>query len=161
MTKTEGSFSSRLSPQQRADILNRLAVERKHAIDTLLSDGDGVESRMDATLRYDLEMAPRVTQRSQLERIGYSFPPHEYAAAQHPAGADSCDIAWLPNTALVNALAELNVFVVNTGGIDNLTLYQRLVATLADIVPDLPPSDGVQEYLDMMGVDKDPRFKSV
>jgi len=159
MTETEGSFSSRLSPQQRADILNRLAVERKQAIDALLSHS--VEGLMEVTLRYDFEVAARVTQRSQLERIGYSFPPHEYAAAQHPAGADSCDIAWLPNTALVNALAELNVFVVNTGGIDNLTLYQRLVATLADIVPDLPPSDGVQEYLDMMGVDKDPRFKSV
>jgi len=156
MTEPEQPFSSRLSSPQRADILNRLTIERKRAIDALLADC--LEDRMAATLKYDLEVAARVTQRSQLERIGYSFPSHECAAAKHPVGANSCDIGWLPNTALVNALAELNVFVVNTGGIDNVTLYQRLITTLSDVIPDLPPSDDVKEYLDMNGTNEDPRF---
>jgi len=156
-TETANPFESTLHAIQRARILQRLAENRAEAIDALMADAaqndEGMpQDRMYWAMTYDFEHAARVTQRSQLERIGYHFPALAEAERLYPEGSQAPDRAharWYPNAALIAALAELGVQVINTEPLTSATLYTRLLATLEDIIPDLPPSDGVAEYLDM------------
>jgi len=158
-TETANPFASTLSPFDRAAILGRLAENRAEAIDALMADAaqdeEGIpQDRMYWAMTYDFQHAARVTQRSQLERIGYHFPTLAEAERLHPEGSQAPDSAaarWYPNAALIGALAELGVEVFNTEPLASATLYTRLLATLEEIIPDLPPSDGVKEYLDMRG----------
>ncbi|MBM4224311.1 MAG: hypothetical protein FJ167_05880 [Gammaproteobacteria bacterium] len=164
-TATANPFTSTLSPDDRSAILQRLSENRAEAIDALMADamreaeaedvadiGGLSQDRMYWAMTYDFQHAARVTQRSQLERIGYHFPTLAEAERLYPEGSqapDRADTRWYPNAALIGALAELGVGVVNTEPLNSATLYTRLLATLDDIIPDLPPSDGVKEYLDM------------
>lgn len=87
-----------------------------------------------------------------LESIGYAFLGADEAERLYPDGSqdlDRADARWYPNAALIATLAELNVHVVNTETLPSVTLYARLIDALDDVMPDLPPSDGVVEYLDM------------
>jgi len=156
-TETANPFESTLHAILRARILQRLSENRAEAIDALMADAAQSEEGMpqDRTywaMTYDFEHAARVTQRSQLERIGYHFPTLAEAERLYPEGSqgpDRADTRWYPNAALIGALAELGVQVINTEPLNSATLYTRLLETLEDIIPDLPPSDGVKEYLDM------------
>jgi len=156
-TATANPFTSTLSPDDRSAILQRLSENRAEAIDALMADAaqdeEGMpQDRMYWAMTYDFQHAARVTQRSQLERIGYHFPTLAEAERLYPEGSqgpDRADTRWYPNAALIGALAELGVQVINTEPLNSATLYTRLLETLEDIIPDLPPSDGVKEYLDM------------
>jgi len=167
-TETANPFASTLSPDDRSAILQRLSENRAEAIDALMADamrdaeaddiadiGGLSQDRMYWAMTYDFQHAAKVTQRSQLERIGYRFPNLNEAERLYPEGAqapDSAHARWYPNAALIAALAELGVEVVNTEPLNSATLYTRLLATLDDIILDAPRDTyGVKEYLDMQG----------
>ena len=149
-------LASTMNADDRAAILQRLAKDREQAIDALVADAtreaEGEpQDRLYWTMIFDFEHAARVTQRSQLERIGYHFPSLEDAQQLYPEGMNVLDGAgrWYPNVVLIAALRELNVHVRNTDALDGETLYARLLHALEDVIPDLPPSDGVVEYIEM------------
>ena len=109
---------------------------REIAIDQLVADAT---KRNDCTDRfywmlvYDMENAPMTTNAAQLEDIGIIVKESHL---------------WT----LINGLADLGVFLLNTNTLTDEEMKSRLInEILTEQVRDLPPSNGVNEFIDMTG----------
>jgi len=126
----------------RADV----SQQREKAIDQLVADaaerGDCVD-RFYWMLVYDLEMAPMTSNLKQLTDLGLAVPP--------PAEMDERELhekLW----EVVESLGDLGVFLLHTDGLSDRELYSRLFhEILTEPVRDLPPTEGVSEFIDLLG----------
>ena len=126
----------------RADV----SQQREKAIDQLVADaaerGDCVD-RFYWMLVYDLEMAPMTSNLKQLTDLGLAVPP--------PAEMDERELhekLW----EVVESLGDLGVFLLHTDGLSDRELYSRLFhEILTEPVRDLPPTEGVSEFIDLIG----------
>jgi len=94
-------------------------------------------------LVYDLEMAPMTSNLKQLTDLGLAVPP--------PAEMDERELhekLW----EVVESLGDLGVFLLHTDGLSDRELYSRLFhEILTEPVRDLPPTEGVSEFIDLLG----------
>jgi hypothetical protein len=126
----------------RADI----SQQREKAIDQLVADaaerGDCVD-RFYWMLVYDLEMAPMTSNLKQLTDLGLAVPS--------PDNLDERELhekLW----EVVESLGDLGVFLLHTDGLSDRELYFRLFhEILTEPVRDLPPTEGVSEFIDLRG----------
>ena len=109
---------------------------REIAIDKLVADAT---KRNDCTDRFywmlvhDMENAPMTTNAAQLEDIGIVVKESHL---------------WT----LINGLADLGVFLLNTNTLTDEEMKSRLInEILVEQVRDLPPTNGVNEFIDMKG----------
>ena len=109
---------------------------REIAIDQLVTDAT---KRNDCTDRFywmlvhDMENAPMTTNAAQLEDIGINYKESHL---------------WT----LINGLADLGVFLLNTNTLTDEEMKSRLInEILVEQVRDHPPSNGVNEFIDMKG----------
>lgn len=115
------------------------AAAREEAINTLATQ-ENIDP-FSAMLKYDMHMAPMTTNREMLSYCGMDFP-----------AADNADDQWFTDTwlpYLINGLASLGVFLVNTNHLTDAQLYERLLIVLDEPVHFLPPFAGANEYLDL------------
>ena len=126
----------------RADV----SRQREKAIDQLVADaterGDCVD-RFYWMLVYDLEMAPMTSNLKQLTDLGLAVPS--------PDNLDERELhekLW----EVVESLGDLGVFLLHTDGLSDRELYSRLFhEILTEPVRDLPPTEGVSEFIDLRG----------
>lgn len=126
----------------RADV----SKQREKAIDQLVVDaterGDCVD-RFYWMLVYDLEMAPMTSNLKQLTDLGL--------AVLAPDDLDERELheqLW----EVVESLGDLGVFLLHTDGLSDRELYSRLFhEILTEPVRDLPPTEGVSEFIDLLG----------
>ena len=126
----------------RADV----SKQREKAIDQLVVDaterGDCVD-RFYWMLVYDLEMAPMTSNLKQLTDLGLAVPA--------PDDLDERELhekLW----EVVESLGDLGVFLLHTDGLSDRDLYSRLFhEILTEPVRDLPPTEGVSEFIDLLG----------
>ena len=119
---------------------------REKAIDQLVVDaterGDCVD-RFYWMLVYDLEMAPMTSNLKQLTDLGLAVPA--------PDDLDERELhekLW----EVVESLGDLGVFLLHTDGLSDRELYSRLFhEILTEPVRDLPPTEGVSEFIDLLG----------
>ena len=119
---------------------------REKAIDQLVVDaterGDCVD-RFYWMLVYDLEMAPMTSNLKQLTDLGLAVPA--------PDDLDERELhekLW----EVVESLGDLGVFLLHTDGLSDRDLYSRLFhEILTEPVRDLPPTEGVSEFIDLLG----------
>ena len=126
----------------RADV----SKQREKAIDQLVVDaterGDCVD-RFYWMLVYDLEMAPMTSNLKQLTDLGLAVPA--------PDDLDERELhekLW----EVVESLGDLGVFLLHTDALSDRELYSRLFhEILTEPVRDLPPTEGVSEFIDLLG----------
>ena len=94
-------------------------------------------------LVYDLEMAPMTSNLKQLTDLGLAVPA--------PDDLDERELhekLW----EVVESLGDLGVFLLHTDGLSDRELYSRLFhEILTEPVRDLPPTEGVSEFIDLLG----------
>jgi hypothetical protein len=118
--------------------------QRESAIDRLVADA---AARGDCTDRfywmlvYDLEMAPMTSNMKQLLDLGVAVPaPGDLDDRELPAKL------W----EIIETLGELGVYLLNTDPLSDRELYTRLFEeVLVEPVRDLPPTEGVSEFIDL------------
>lgn len=126
------------------NVLEQKRLARERAIDGLVAQAcakGGCEDRLYWTLVWDLEMAPITTNMKQLEEIGHI-----------PASPSQLDSASLPKAIreLSERLASLGIFMMRTDHLPDFEFYDRLMRhVLVEEVRDLPPSEGVVEWIDL------------
>lgn len=128
----------RLRARQRRD--------RESRIDALVVDAERKGQSTDRaywSLVYDLELAPIATNRAQLLEIGVDAPPvcsiSDAAVSTHLHR-------------LIQALAELQTYLVHTDHLTDRELYERLVGTILDEpVREISPGSGGREFIDLSG----------
>ena len=144
-----GKLSGDAAPPTRArkrGLRADVSQQREKAIDQLVADaaerGDCVD-RFYWMLVYDLEMAPMTSNLKQLTDLGLAVPP--------PAEMDERELhekLW----EVVESLGDLGVFLLHTDGLSDRELYSRLFhEILTEPVRDLPPTEGVSEFIDLLG----------
>ena len=110
---------------------------RELAITQLVNDsiarGETNNDRFYFTLVFDLEMAAMTTNQAQLLEIGID-----------------------PRTAtlweMINGLADLGIYLLHTNHLSDEQLFNKLCADIiTEKVRDLPPSRGVNEFVDLKG----------
>jgi len=123
-------------PRKNYDITTQKAEARDQAIDKLVTDAT---TRGDCTDRFywmlvfDMEMAQMTTNAAQLLDIGI-------------------DTATASLWEIVNGLADLGIYLLNTNHIDDTELLARLKNEITqEPVRDLPPNYGVNEFVDIKG----------
>jgi hypothetical protein len=94
-------------------------------------------------LVYDLEMAPMTSNLKQLMDLGLAVPA--------PDDLDERELhekLW----EVVESLGDLGVLLLHTDGLSDRELYSRLFhEILTEPVRDLPPTEGVSEFIDLLG----------
>ncbi len=134
-----------LRPRRRG-LRAEVSQQREKAIDQLVADaaerGDCVD-RFYWMLVYDLEMAPMTSNLKQLTDLGLAVPP--------PDDLDERELhekLW----EVLESLGDLGVFLLHTDGLSDRELYSRLFyEILTEPVRDLPPTEGVSEFIDLRG----------
>jgi hypothetical protein len=122
---------------------------REEAIAKLQAEaraGGQSDDRAFWSMVYDFEMAPMTTNRRQLAEIGVEVP----------------DSATLSDEALASKLAEitaalerLHVFLLHGEHLPPRVLYERLERDVLDEeVRDVPPLEGVREYVDLASLEE-------
>jgi hypothetical protein len=125
--------------------LRAQASERREAeIDRLVqqaSERGGCTDRMYWTLHYDFEQAPMTTNMQQLQEVGVDMPPE----------AELNDRALQQQLwEVIETLADLGTYLLRTDHLDDRALYRLLhEQVLREPVRDLPPSEGVSEFIDL------------
>jgi hypothetical protein len=126
-------------------ILSRRREARTRAIDAIEAEWKAKgrhEDRTYLSLVHDFERASMTTNRVQLEEIGVRVPA--------PGAIDLPDdevrhVLW----SIIYGLERLHVYLLSTDHLDDRRLLERLVnGVLQDEIRDLPPSDGVSEFVD-------------
>lgn len=124
-------------PRKNYDITTQRSEARDKAIDQLVTDatdrGDPMADRFYWMLVYDMEMAQMTTNAAQLLDIGINT---ETASL------------W----EIVNGLADLGIYLLNTNYVEDAELLARLKNEIThEPVRDLPPTYGVNEFVDIKG----------
>ena len=130
--------------RRRTGLRAEAARRRRQAIEGLVDQARREGACTDPmywTLRYDFELAPVTTNRQQLLEVGLEVPApaqlNERHLQQH---------LW----EVIETLADLGVFLLNTDHLDDRALYTLLEGrVLREPVRDLPPSEGVSEFIDL------------
>ncbi|MCE9619138.1 MAG: hypothetical protein K8R92_04445 [Planctomycetes bacterium] len=142
---TSGPVPERPPPRaRRGGLRSDAAQQREQAIDRLVADaaqrGDCTD-RFYWMLVYDLEMAPMTSNLKQLTDLGIAVaPPEELDDRALQAKL------W----EVVETLGDLGVYLLHTDSLSDRELYARLVhEILVEPVRDLPPTDGVSEFIDL------------
>lgn len=126
-------------------ILLRRREARTRAIDALEAEWKSKgrhEDRTYLSLVHDFERASMTTNRAQLEEIGVRVPA--------PGAIELPDdevrrVLW----SIIYGLERLHVYLLSTDHLDDRRLLARLVnGVLQDEIRDLPPSEGVSEFID-------------
>jgi hypothetical protein len=141
----EGDTTPSARPRKRG-LRADVSKQREKAIDQLVVDaterGDCVD-RFYWMLVYDLEMAPMTSNLKQLTDLGLAVPS--------PDNLDERELhekLW----EVVESLGDLGVFLLHTDGLSDRELYSRLFhEILTEPVRDLPPTEGVSEFIDLRG----------
>ena len=120
------------------------AAERERAIEALVKNAKATGQPTDHlywTLQYDFELAPMTTNLQQLKEVGVSMPREE----------GLCDRDVQQNLwEVIETLADLGVYLLHTDHLSDRELYRMLEQeVLRDKVRDLPPSQGVIEFVDL------------
>ena len=120
------------------------AEERARAIDRLVDQAEregGCTDRMFWTLHYDFHVAPMTTNLQQLREVGLEVP----------AATDLADRALQQHLwEVIETLADLGIYLLHTDHLDDRQLYALLQGqVLREPVRDLPPSEGVSEFIDL------------
>lgn len=125
--------------------LRAQASQRREAeIDRLVEQAQargGCADRMYWTLHYDFEQAPMTTNMQQLQEVGVDMPPEselgDRALQQQ---------LW----EVIETLADLGTYLLRTDHLEDRALYRLLhEQVLREPVRDLPPSEGVSEFIDL------------
>lgn len=127
------------------DVTARKIRARDEAIERLQSEARERGELTDRTfwsMVYDFEMAPMTTNRRQLSEIGIEVPPS----------------ITLTDDELAEKLAEirgglerLHVSLMHSDRLPARTLYERLEREVLDEeVRDVPPLEGVREFVDLL-----------
>lgn len=129
---------------KRDERRQRLRQARDAAIERLAAEGAArgeLRDRAYWSLVYDLELAPVTTNRRQLEELGVPLP-----------SAESLDDAALAEALwrVIEGLAEVYTFLVNTDHLTDRELYSRLVGQILDEpLHEIVEGSGGQEYIDL------------
>ena len=119
---------------------------RNTAIDELVAKSTaagGCTDRLYWTIVYDCEHAPMTTNLAQLAEVGVNPTP-----SAHLTDEESTAQLWV----VINTLADLGIYFLNTNHLTDRALYERLVTgILLEPVRDLPPDAGVHEFIDLTG----------
>ncbi len=133
--------------------LARRRQERNEAIDRLVAEaracGHHAERSFWAMI-YDFERAPRTTNRAQLAAMGVELP----------AGGELADDEVVVQLwTVIEALARLGVYLMNTDHLTDRQLYERLEREVLDEdVPDIVGNDGTQEWVDLSTLEEQELF---
>lgn len=141
MVMTQGRGRGR---RRRFGLRSDAARRRRQQIDRLVRQAElqgGCVDRMYWTLHYDFELAPLTTNRQQLLEVGLELPPEQ----------GLCDRRLQEHLwEVIETLADLGIFLLHTDHLDDRALYALLEGTvLREPVRDLPPSEGVAEFIDL------------
>lgn len=141
---------------RRRGLRAEAAKARQRAIDGLVERAErqgGCTDRFFWTLHYDVELAPVTTNARQLQEVGVELPPAE--SFQDEPGLHRH--LW----EVIETLADLGVYLMHTDHLSDRELYRLLEGRiLRESVRDLPPSEGVAEFIDI-GVRAGPDAPSV
>ena len=133
-------------PDQAAIALASKRAAREAAIDKLMAEGQERGSTVDRTfwaMVYDFERAPSTTNRKQLTEIGVAVPQ----PADIPALSDGEVASSL--RAVLDGLAQLHIYLLNTDHLDDRELLTRLCAEVfEEEVREVVGTD-VQEWIDL------------
>jgi len=117
---------------------------RREAIERLIEESrrvGGVTDRLYWTMVHDFELAPLTTNLRQLEELGIEVPP-----------ASSLDDERLTERLweVIEGLARLQTYLLGTDHLSDRELYDRLERqVLREQVREVPPEEGVREYIDL------------
>lgn len=133
--------------------LARRRQERNEAIDRLVAEasarGHHAERAFWAMI-YDFERAPRTTNRAQLAALGVELP-----ASGELADDEIAAHLWT----VIESLARLGVYLMNTDHLTDRQLYERLEGEVIDEdVPDIVGNDGTQEWVDLSTLEEQEIF---
>jgi hypothetical protein len=121
------------------------AQARERAIDGLVEQAEregGCTDRFFWTLHYDIELAPVTTNARQLQEVGVELP----AADSFHEESGLHRHLW----EVIETLADLGVYLMHTDHLADRELYRLLEERiLRESVRDLPPSEGVAEFIDL------------
>lgn len=132
-------------------LLEQKRTKRNESIDELIAKATAAgecPDRLYWTLIYDFEHAPMTTNLAQLAEVGVcpAAPERLTTAAEVEAQL------WI----VINALADLGIFILNSNHLTDRALYERLITQiLVEPVRDLPPDSGVHEFIDLTGGGKE------
>ncbi|MFZ4722868.1 MAG: hypothetical protein ACOYMI_06930 [Phycisphaerales bacterium] len=130
---------------RRAGLRTGAAAERKRAIDALVERAamqGACTDRLFWTMHYDFELAPLTSNLEQLREVGVYMPPE----ADLPEGSLLHRHLW----EVIETLADLGIYLLRTDHLSDRELYQLLEGRiLREPVRDLPPSEGVSEFIDV------------
>lgn len=135
LTYTPPEFHNR--PRRSYEITTQKSEARERAIDKLITDAadrnDPMADRFYWMLVHDMELAPMTTNAAQLLEIGI-------------------DVQIVSMWEIINGLADLGIYLLNTNYVDDLELLGRLKNEITqEPVRDLPPTFGVNEFVDIKG----------
>lgn len=121
--------------------------QRRKGIDVLItaasSRGEDPD-RVFWSIVYDLESAPRTTNRRQFEELGFIAPQLDEVKLFDRASVQSA------LEQLIDALALMNVYLCRTNHLSDRALLEELVGrVLEEPVPDLPLSVGIRDWIDL------------
>lgn len=95
------------------------------------------------SLVYDLELAPMTSNRKQLAELNVTVP-----AAESLEDAELVERLWQ----IIDALADLNTFLLHTDHLSDRQLYERLdVGVLDEPVHEIFEGSGGREFIDLCG----------
>jgi hypothetical protein len=129
---------------RRRGLRAQASERRESEIDRLVEQArarGGCTDRMYWTLHYDFEQAPMTTNMQQLQEVGVDMPPE----------AELSDRALQQQLwEVIETLADLGTYLLRTDHLDDRALYRLLhEQVLREPVRDLPPSEGVSEFIDL------------
>ena len=135
----------RMGRARRVGLRAVAAAERERAIDALVARAamqGSCTDRLFWTIHYDFELAPVTTNLEQLREVGVYMPPE----GELPHDSLLQRQLW----EVIETLADLGVFLLHTDHLGDRELYRLLEGRiLREPVRDLPPSEGVAEFIDV------------
>lgn len=114
------------------------SISRREAISSLVSSDPDL-CYMTATLKYDSQIADDTTNLEMLSSCGIQV--------EDPSDIPPDEIS-IHLTHLIHGMAALNVFIVNTNHLTDTELYEKLFKAANEVIKFLPPSEGVNEFID-------------
>ena len=97
-------------------------------------------NRVFYAVMYDMEFAPKTTNRAQLALLDIYVPPSDDVT---PEGLPALIMK------IANALAMWGTYLTGTDNMSDRALYERLSTSVLDeSIPELPPNQGACEYID-------------
>jgi hypothetical protein len=135
--------------ERRTGLRPEVAETRARGVAALMRDSG--MSNLEAQIHYDFNIAPKTTNAKQLEEIGCTYPlkSMDYDAAKDEV--ERLPLFYVRGMIcdLIDALADLNIYLLNTDGLSDADLLVLLwLKVLQDTVPDMP-CNGATEFVDL------------